>query len=71
MVRRYPEEFSQYLRIASGSLMETSNHLSDGVDRGYFRHDEAERLQLPARRPSAAVTRLIKYLQTAKAPMNP
>jgi four helix bundle protein len=66
--RYYPKEFSQYLRIANGSLMETSNHLSDGVDRGYFQRADADRLQLLARRASAAVTRLIKYLQTAKPP---
>lgn len=34
--RYYPREFSQYLRVANGSLMETSNHVRDGVDRGYF-----------------------------------
>ena len=67
--RYYPREFSQYLRIANGSLMETSNHLSDGVDRGYFLKADAERLELLARRASSAVTRLIKYLQTAKPPV--
>jgi four helix bundle protein len=69
--RFYPKEFSQYLRIANGSLMETSNHLADGVDRRYFRRDDADRLQLLARRASSAVTGLIKYLQTAKPPKNP
>jgi four helix bundle protein len=74
--RYYPKEFSQYLRIANGSLMETSNHLTDGVDRGYFSKVDADRLQVLARRGSAAVTQLIRYLQTAKAPgsknsMNP
>ena len=67
--RYYPREFSQYLRIANGSLMETSNHLSDGVDRGYFLKADAERLELLARRASSAVTRLIKYLQTARPPV--
>ncbi len=66
--RYYPKEFSQYLRIANGSLMETSNHLTDGVDRGYFSKSDAERLHVIARRASAAVTRLIKYLQTARPP---
>ena len=53
--------------------METSNHLSDGVDRGYFARADADRLHLIAGRASAAVTRLIKYLQTARpqAPKNP
>jgi four helix bundle protein len=67
--RYLPREFSQYLRIANGSLMETSNHLRDGCDRGYFTADEIEPLLRLARRASAAVTRLIRYLQTA--PSNP
>ena len=33
-----PREFAQYLRIANGSLMETSNHLRDGVDRCNCEH---------------------------------
>jgi hypothetical protein len=49
-------------------MRETSNHLSYGVDRGYFRREDVDRLHLLARRASAAVTRLIKYLQTAKPP---
>jgi len=66
--RYQPREFSQYLRIANGSLMETSNHLQDGKDRGYFKSDDVERLQILARRASAAVTALIRYLKNAKAP---
>jgi four helix bundle protein len=66
--RYFPKEFSQYLRVANGSLMETSNHLSDGVHRGYFSTEEAERLHILARRASAAVTSLIRYLQTARPP---
>jgi four helix bundle protein len=67
--RYHPREFSQYLRVANGSLMETSNHLGDGIDRGYFSHDQAAPLHALARRASAAVTRLIRYLQTAKSPI--
>lgn len=66
--RYQPKEFSQYLRIANGSLMETSNHVMDGVDRGYFRRDDANRLLTLARRASAATTRLIRYLATARPP---
>jgi four helix bundle protein len=40
--RYLPREFSQYLRVANGSLMETSNHLLDGYDRGYFTKAEIE-----------------------------
>jgi four helix bundle protein len=61
-----PREFSHYLRIANGSLMETSNHLQDGVDRRYFSKEEIEPLQILAKRASAAVTALIRYLQSSK-----
>ena len=67
--RYVPRDFSQYLRIANGSLMETSNHLQDGCDRGYFTTVDIEPLQTLARRASAAATSLIRYLQTA--PANP
>ena len=62
--RYLPREFSQYLRVANGSLMETSNHLRDGYDRGYFTKAEIEPLLILARRASAAVTRLLRYLRT-------
>jgi len=66
--RYQPREFMQYLRVANGSLMEVSNHLRDGVDRGHFSAAEAEPLLVLARRASAAATRLIRYLRTAKPP---
>ena len=66
--RYNPKEFAQYLRVANGSLMETSAHLHDGIDRGYFRPEVAAPLFLLARRASAATTRLIMYLATAKPP---
>ncbi len=69
--RYLPRDFSQYLRIANGSLMETSNHLQDGCDRGYFKAADIEPLQTLARRASAAVTGLIRYLQSASANPRP
>ena len=66
--RYNPKEFSQYLRVANGSLMEVSNHLQDGKDRGYFSQNDIDPLQILTRRASAAVTALIRYLLTAKAP---
>jgi len=66
--RYLPREFSQYLRIANGSLMETTNHLQDGRDRGYFTDAEIEPLLVLGRRASAAVARLLKYLQNAPNP---
>ena len=61
-------DFSQYLRIANGSLHETSNHLRDGIDRGYFTGKEIEPLEMLARRASAAVTALLRYLRRARTP---
>ncbi|MGE0444882.1 MAG: four helix bundle protein [Vicinamibacterales bacterium] len=65
--RFQPGEFAQYLRVANGSLMETSNHLQDGKDRGYFSDDDIQPLLTLARRSSAATTRLIRYLRTPRA----
>jgi hypothetical protein len=48
--------------------METSNHLQDGQDRGYFSSADIAELLTLARRASAAVTRLIRYLHRARAP---
>ena len=66
--RYEPNEIKQYLRVATGSLMETSNHLTDGVDRGYFRQTDVAPLLRVARRASAATSGWIRYLKTAKAP---
>lgn len=66
--RYQPREIAQYLRVANGSLMETANHLSDGADRGYFSSSDIAPLLTLARRASAAITRWLKYLQTARAP---
>jgi four helix bundle protein len=66
--RYVPRDFAQYLRIANGSLMETTNHLHDGVDRGYFKPEQVADLVILAKRSSAATTRLIRYLQQASNP---
>jgi four helix bundle protein len=47
--RFFPKEFSHYLRIANGSLMETSNHLEDGCDRGYFKRTDVDPLLVLAK----------------------
>jgi four helix bundle protein len=66
--RYRPREMSQYLRVANGSLMETANHLQDGVDRGYFRPSDITPLVTLAKRASAATTRWMRYLKTARPP---
>ena len=66
--RYEPTEFRRFLRIANGSLVETTNHLRDGVDRKHFSLDGIEKLLTVARRASAATTALMAYLKTASAP---
>jgi four helix bundle protein len=66
--RYQPREFGQDLQVANGSLLEASNHLQDGVDRGYFTPEQIEPLLVLARRASAATTALARYLRTALAP---
>jgi four helix bundle protein len=55
-------EFAQFLRIARGSLYELSEHLRDGIARGYWEVDTVTELDALSRRTAAALTRLIKYL---------
>ena len=43
--RYLPGDFSGYLRKANGELKETLECLRDGVDRGYFTHDQIVPLQ--------------------------
>jgi four helix bundle protein len=59
--RYEPNEIKQYLRVATGSLMETSNHLTDGVDRGYFRQTDllrscSSRVARPPQPPAGFAT---------------
>jgi hypothetical protein len=42
--------------------------LADGVDRGYFTHEQIVPLQRPCKRVSKAATGLIAYLKTADPP---
>jgi four helix bundle protein len=66
--RYQPREMARYLRVGNGSLMETANHLQDGLGRGYFQAADIAPLLTPANRSSSATTRLIQYLQSSKAP---
>jgi four helix bundle protein len=63
-----PREFAHFLRTANASLHETTNHLIDGVDSGYFTEHQIAPLQLLARRASAATTRLTRYLEGSDGP---
>jgi four helix bundle protein len=64
---RHPE-FARYARIAKASLVETQNHLGDGVDRRHWSPSDAAQLQQLADRAIGACVRLIAYLESTDAP---
>ena len=64
---RHPE-FARHTRTAKASLMETQNHLRDGVDREYWSHEQASPLLQLADRAIGASVRLLRYLETSDAP---
>jgi four helix bundle protein len=61
-------EFARYTRVAKASLVETQNHLGDGVDRGHWSPKEAEPLRNLADRAIGACVRLLTYLESTTAP---
>jgi four helix bundle protein len=67
---RHPE-FAKYTRIAKASLIETHNHLADGVDRRHWSPREAAALQQLADRVVGACVRLLQYLESTDAPGTP
>jgi four helix bundle protein len=69
--RYLPGEFMRYLRLANGELKETFESLRDGVDRGYFKEEDAVQLQRLSMRASKAATMLIAYLRHADTPHEP
>jgi four helix bundle protein len=64
---RHPE-FAKHARIAKSSLMETQNHLRDGVDRRFWSAQQADALLHIADRAIGACVRLIAYLETTDTP---
>jgi four helix bundle protein len=62
--RFWPSEFSGFLTIARGSLVETRNSAGAGLQKRYFSGADTERMQRLALRSSKATTRLIKYLDS-------
>ena len=64
---RHPE-FAKHTRIAKASLMETHNHLGDGVDRGFWSADRIGPLLKLADRAIGATVGLLQHLETTDAP---
>jgi four helix bundle protein len=64
---RHPE-FAKHTRIAKSSLMETQNHLRDGVDRGLWSAPQCDPLLHLADRAIGKCVRLLNHLETSAAP---
>src|SRR5262245_41329338 len=64
---RHPE-FAKYTRIAKSSLMETQNHLRDGVDRHFWSASQVDPLLHVANRAIGACVRLLAWLESTDAP---
>jgi len=63
-----PREFARFLRIAAGSLLETTHHLRDGRDCGYLIAGEEERIRRLALRALKANIGLQRYLRRCNQP---
>jgi four helix bundle protein len=57
------KEFAQFLSIARGSVFELSDHLRDGVQRGYWSDDSITEIRSLCNRTISAVTHFIHYLK--------
>ena len=66
--RRTHAEFAHYLDIARGSLMESQNHLYDGVERGHFTAAERDEMILISKRAGRAIAALQRYLRNNPLP---
>jgi four helix bundle protein len=69
--RYYPRDFARFVRIAKGSLTEVIEHLGSALDKGLITETECADISSLARRARGAATRLILYLESAKAPNMP
>jgi four helix bundle protein len=65
--RFVPAEFRKFLSYAKASLDETMTHVEDGWESDYFTDDECEQLQTLIRRTVAAISKLMRYLESPEA----
>ena len=61
-------DFAHYLDVARGSLMESQNHLCDGVDRGHLTAAERDEMILLGKRAGSAIAALQRYLRNNPNP---
>jgi four helix bundle protein len=66
--RYQPKDFARFLRVARGSLLEATEHLENARQLRLITEPELDELSQLANRAVGAVTRLIRYLDRAKAP---
>ena len=66
--RYQPRDFARFLRMSRGSLTEVQEHLESARQAGIVGESEFRDLVHLASRAIGAVTRLIRYLEKAKAP---
>jgi four helix bundle protein len=66
--RYKPKDFARFLRIARGSLLELNEHLRQAHDLGLIAGIDLDDCSRLAARGVAGITRLIRYLESAKEP---
>ena len=62
--RYAPREFSQFLRIAKGSLVEVQNYLTEAVERGLLSKEHHANLNIICNRTRGALIGLLRYLES-------
>jgi len=65
--RFYPAEFARFTRNALGSLRETQDHLSAGLERSFLSTSHHAELATLADRAIGASVRLVKYLDSCNS----
>ena len=65
-----PGDFARFLDHSRGSLLETKNELSVGLQRAYFRKDDFEAADALVDRALAALSGLQRYLRSPRAKVN-
>jgi four helix bundle protein len=66
--RYQPRDFARFLRGTKGSLIEVEEHLHSALQSGLISELEFSDLSALVHRAAACATRLIRYLEKAKAP---
>jgi four helix bundle protein len=66
--RYQPRDFARFLRVAKGSLLEVKEHLEHAHQVGLTDDTTLAELSSLVHRGVAAATKLIRYLEGAKAP---